>query len=81
MEVKLFDFEHEEDLEDAINLFLKEEKNIVIDKILYQVSNFGINGEQIYSFSCMLVFERKNWGWNSFFSQVGFLFKNLFLLL
>ena len=41
MQVKLFDFEHEEDLEDAINAFLKEEKNIIIDKISYQVSNFG----------------------------------------
>ena len=60
MEVKLFDFEHEEDLEDAINKFLKEEKNIKIEKILYQVSNFGINGEQIYSFSCLIVFRRNN---------------------
>ena len=60
MEVKLFDFEHEEDLEDAINKFLKEEKNITIDKISYQVSNFGINGEQIYSFSCLIVFSRNN---------------------
>ena len=58
MEVKLFDFEHEEDLEDAINKFLKEEKNITIDKISYQVSNFGINGEQIYSFSCLILFKR-----------------------
>ena len=60
MEVKLFDFEHEEDLEDAINKFLKEEKNITVDKISYQVSNFGINGEQIYSFSCLIVFSRNN---------------------
>ena len=60
MEVKIFDFEHEEDLENAINLFLKEEKKIKIEKILYQVSNFGINGEQIYSFSCLLLFERQN---------------------
>ena len=58
MQVKLFDFEHEEDLEDAINLFLKEEKKIKVEKISYQVSNFGINGEQIYSFSCMILFTR-----------------------
>ena len=56
MQVKLFDFEHEEDLEDAINSFLKEEKDIIIDKISYQVSNFGINGEQIYSFSCLILY-------------------------
>lgn len=56
MRVKLFDFEHEEDLEDAINSFLEEEKDIIIDKISYQVSNFGINGEQIYSFSCLILY-------------------------
>ena len=58
MEVKLFDFEHEEDLEVAVNKFLKEEIDITVDKISYQVSNFGINGEQIYSFSCLIVFRR-----------------------
>jgi hypothetical protein len=59
MRVKLFDFEHEEDLEDAINSFLEEEKDIIIDKISYQVSNFGINGEQIYSFSCLILYRDK----------------------
>ena len=33
MQVKLFDFEHEEDLEDAINAFLKEEKNIILQMV------------------------------------------------
>ena len=59
MRVKLFDYEHEEDLEDAINSFLEEEKDIIIDKISYQVSNFGINGEQIYSFSCLILYRPK----------------------
>ena len=59
MRVKLFDFEHEEDLEDAINSILEEEKDIIIDKISYQVSNFGINGEQIYSFSCLILYSDK----------------------
>ena len=57
MEVKLFDFEHEEDLEDAINDFFSSIPNIKILKISYQVSNFGINGEQIYSFSSMILYE------------------------
>lgn len=57
MRVKLFDFEHEEDLEDAINKFFLENKNIKILKITYQVSNFGINGEQIYSFSSLILYE------------------------
>ena len=60
MRVKLFDYEHEEDLEDAINSFLEEEKDIIIDKISYQVSNFGINGEQIYSFSCLISPSKSN---------------------
>lgn len=59
MRVKLFDFEHEEDLENAINSFLEDEKDIIIDKISYQVSNFGINGEQIYSFSCLILYRDK----------------------
>lgn len=57
MKVKLFDFEHEEDLEDAINDFFSSIPNIKILKISYQVSNFGINGEQIYSFSSMILYE------------------------
>ena len=60
MKVKLFDFEHEEDLEDAINDFFSNNKNIKIIKIDYQVSNFGINGEQIYSFSAMIVYDDQN---------------------
>lgn len=54
MKVKLFDFEHEIDLENAINDFI-EGKNVI--DIKYQVSNFETNGEQIYSFSCLIVFE------------------------
>lgn len=56
MKVKIFDFEHEEDLEKAINKFLDNKKNKVKD-ILYQSSHFSNNGEQIYSFSCLIVYE------------------------
>lgn len=55
MNVKLFDFEHEADLEDAINDYI-EGKNII--DIKYQVSNFSSNGEQIYSFSCLIIYEK-----------------------
>lgn len=54
MKVKLFDFEHEEDLEAAINKFIVKVE--VID-IKYQASHFEFNGEQIYSFSCMIVYK------------------------
>lgn len=54
MKVKLFDFEHEEDLEEAINKFICD---IEVIDIKYQVSHFDYNGEQIYSFSCMIVYK------------------------
>ena len=55
MKVKIFDFEHEKDLEKAVNSFLKETKEVI--DIKYQVSHFSCNGEQIYSFSCMVVYK------------------------
>ncbi len=54
MKVKLFDFEHESDLEKAINNFIKEVE--VID-IKYQASHFCANGEQIFSFSSMIIYK------------------------
>jgi hypothetical protein len=59
MKVKLFDAEHEKDLEKEINAFLKDEK-IEIKYILYSTSHFFGNGEQIYSFSCLIAFEMKD---------------------
>ena len=56
MKVKLFDFEHEEDLEKALNTFL-ENKKIEIKSINYQTSHFSNNGEQIYSFSCLILYK------------------------
>ena len=50
MKVKLFDAEHEKDLEKEINEFLRDEK-IDIRYIQYSTSHFFGNGEQIYSFS------------------------------
>ena len=55
MKVKIIDCEHEEDLEDAINSFLKED--IVLKDIKYQACHFTNNGEQIYSFSALIIYE------------------------
>jgi len=56
MRVKLFDENHEKDLETAINLFLKTLNGDIID-IKYQLST-AINGEeQIFCFSAMVVYE------------------------
>lgn len=54
MKVKIFDCEHENDLEDEINFFLKQ--NITVIEIHYSTSHFDNNGEQIYSFSCLILY-------------------------
>ncbi len=57
MKVKLFDEDHEKDLETAINEFLDELEGIVVD-IKYQVT-LGICGEeQIYCFTAMIIYEK-----------------------
>lgn len=55
LKIKIFDYEHEKDLEDAVNDYIKN-KNNVID-IKYQTSHFSHSGEQIYSFSAMIIFQ------------------------
>ncbi len=53
MKVKVFDCNHEKDLEDSVNEFIKAKE--VMD-IKYQVS-IAINGEeQIYCFSAMIIY-------------------------
>lgn len=56
MKVKLFDFEHEKDLENEVNKFLSENK-IEVKELLYQTSHFSHCGEQIYSFSCLIFYK------------------------
>lgn len=57
MQVKLFDYESEKDLEESINDFLDE--TIELLDIKYQVA-IGISGEeQIYCFSAMVIYNKK----------------------
>ena len=56
MKVKIFDFEHELDLENAINDFL-EEQNIELININYQVSHFYAGNEQLFSFSALILYK------------------------
>lgn len=56
MKVKIFDFEHEKDLEEAVNEFL-EDKEIEIKKIEYTVSHFFAINEQVYSFSVLILYD------------------------
>ncbi len=56
MKVKLFDLEDEGDLEKAINNFLKENDEIEIIDIKYQVSSSIYSEEQIFCFSAMIIY-------------------------
>lgn len=51
MKIKIFDYEHEEDLEKEVNKFISNKEVVGIQ---YQTSHFEANGEQIYSFSCLI---------------------------
>lgn len=55
MKVKIFDCEHEKDLENEINKLLNEVD--VID-IKYQVSTSVCGEEQIYCFSALIMYEK-----------------------
>ena len=54
--VKIFDYSHEKDLENAINLFLNECQDDIID-IRFQVSVGVFSEEQLYCFSAMIIYE------------------------
>ena len=54
MKVKLFDFESEKDLEEAINEFLDDDIEVV--DIKYQVSTSIFSEEQIFCFSAMIIY-------------------------
>ncbi len=57
MKVKLFDFEDERDLEQAVNDFLDDDLEVI--DIKYQVSSSIFSEEQIYCFSAMIVYTKK----------------------
>ncbi len=61
MKVMIFDESHEKDLQDSINEFLKDEEKEIVD-MKYQVAMMidPRSLEQIYSFSCMIVYNEKN---------------------
>lgn len=55
MKVKIFDENHEKDLEQAINEFIEKEDPEIID-IKYSVSMGVFSEEQIYCFSALIVY-------------------------
>lgn len=54
MRVKIFDENHEKDLEVAINEFLKNEIEVI--DIKYQVALSIFSEEQVYCFSAMIIY-------------------------
>ena len=55
MKVKIFDEEHESDLEKSINDFL-EDNNIEVIEIKYQVAISVCGEDQLYCFSAMIIY-------------------------
>lgn len=53
MKIKIFDEEHEQDLEDQINDFI-EDKDIV--DIKYQIAVAMFSDEQVYCYSAMILY-------------------------
>lgn len=56
MRIKIFDENHEQDLELKVNEFLKTLKNEKIIDLKYQLAILYDEREQIYCFSCMIVY-------------------------
>ncbi len=54
MKVKLFDEDHEKDLEEAINEFLEEDHEII--DIKYEVAISQFSEEQTFCFSAMIIY-------------------------
>lgn len=57
MLVKIFDEEHEQDLEAKVNDFLLRNKDLKIIDIKYQVAITYDEREQIYCYSCMIIYK------------------------
>lgn len=58
MNVKVFDENHENDLENSINEFLQDDIYDIID-IKYQVAMAMYAEEQVYCFSAMIIYKEK----------------------
>ena len=57
MKVKIFDENHEKDLEMAVNKFLGETRCEVID-VKYQVAIGVFSEEQVFCFSAMIIYNQ-----------------------
>lgn len=58
MKVKIFDESHEGDLEEDINKFIEEKNPDIID-IKYSVSTSIYSEEQLYCFSALIMYQKR----------------------
>lgn len=58
VQVKLFDEEHEKDLEEKVNEFLEKIKEEDLIDIKYQISTLYDYKEQIYCYSAMIIYKK-----------------------
>ena len=56
MKVKIFDEEHEKDLENSVNVFLAELLIESLIDIKYEISHFSDGPGQIFSYSAMVIY-------------------------
>lgn len=59
IKVKIFDEEHEEDLQEKINAFLEKFKDDQFIDIKYQISTLYDYKSQIYCYSAMIIYKEK----------------------
>ena len=58
VKVKIFDEEHDKDLEESVNGFLGDIGTDELIDIKYQLSHFSDGPGQIYSFSAMIIYKK-----------------------
>lgn len=56
IEIKVFDEEHEDDLTEAVNAWMKEHAHIRLLDIKFSTAIAHVEEEQIYCFSAMVIF-------------------------
>ena len=57
VKIKIFDEEHDKDLEEAVNGFLAEIATDDLIDIKYQLSHFSDGPGQIFSYSAMILYK------------------------
>ncbi|MCL2560255.1 MAG: sporulation protein Cse60 [Turicibacter sp.] len=57
VKIKIFDEEHEKDLEEAVNVFLRDVAAVDLIDVKFQLSHFSDGPGQIFSYSAMIIYK------------------------